>query len=349
MRRFRVASAALAALALSAATPARAQETLEFVTAVPESPAFIFLGASPTRVTRPGATRDFAAALLTGVDDQGKAQNGFALEATAIDIIPGVNVSLPRYRRWENFVAANTQLSIGTARSAGDSASTDLALGVRVTLLDQGDPMLYDSFTVPVGAKLRECTNVNPDLPDDRVEATIQACSDSVMAAEYRDWTRKHWNARRVAVGGATGTRLVNSAFDETDGLGAQLWLVGANPVGSAGQAIGQLTYRHRTPVGDSAVQNLFSYGLRMIFGSPTFNGFGEVIGENPSGTDGERRTLWSGGVEFRVGTNLWLSTGLGARYNELSGETKSVVLANLRWGMTSESRFAELRPGGGP
>jgi len=315
----------------------------EFITAVPESPAFIFLNASPTKVTRPGATRDFGASLINGINDEGKVQQGFALEATPIDVVPGFNLTLPEYRKWLNFVAANAQFSVGTVRAAADSASTDLAVGLRLTLLDQGDPLLFQTFTTQLGGQLRKCTAVNPNTPNDKIEKTIAACADSVTSDAYGTWTKEHWNARRVAVGIAGGTRLEQSSLSDTDGLGAQLWAVAANPIGSRAQIIAQLTGGRRTFGTDSVASTRITYGARFVGGSATFNGFAELVGEHSSLTS-KTTALWSGGVEFRISEDLWIATGLGTRYHELEKDARSVVFANLRWGVTSNSRFAEIR-----
>lgn len=331
------------AASLTLLHPARAQQPSsapEFLTAVPESPAFIFLNASPTKVTRPGATRDFGASLINGVNDEGKVQQGFALEATPIDVVPGFNLTLPEYRKWLNFVAANAQLSVGTVRAAADSASTDLAVGLRLTLLDRGDPLLDHTFTTELGAKLRKCTAIDPDKPD---EKAIAACADSVTSEAYGTWTREHWNAQRVAVGVAGGTRLEQSSLSEMDGLGAQIWAVAANPIGTRAQIIGQLTGGRRTFGTDTVASTRITYGARLVGGSATFNGFAELVGEHSSLTS-RTTALWSGGVEFRISDDLWIATGLGTRYHELEKDARSVVIANLRWGMTSKSRFASLR-----
>ncbi|HEX8209669.1 MAG TPA: hypothetical protein VF584_05740 [Longimicrobium sp.] len=334
------------AASLTLLYPARAQQPSsapEFITAVPESPAFIFLNASPTKVTRPGATRDFGASLINGINDEGKVQQGFALEATPIGVVPGFNLTLPEYRKWPNFVAANAQLSLGTVRAAADSASTDLAVGLRLTLLDQGDPLLNQTFTTELGAQLRKCTAIDPNKPDDENEKAIAACADSVTSEAYGTWTKAHWNARRVAIGVAGGTRLEQSSLSETDGLGAQFWAVAANPIGTRAQIIGQLTGGRRTFGTDTVASTRITYGARLVGGSATFNGFAELVGEHSSLTS-ETTALWSGGIEFRISEDLWIATGLGTRYHELEKDARSVVIANLRWGMTSKSRFASLR-----
>ena len=71
--------ALLGALALGVAGAAHAQ-TVSF--AVPEAPAFTFLGVNPTKIARPGTTRDLAVAILTGVDSSGRAIGTIAAAKT---------------------------------------------------------------------------------------------------------------------------------------------------------------------------------------------------------------------------------------------------------------------------
>src|SRR5713226_4348868 len=116
--------------------------------AVPEAPAFTFLGLNPSKVTRPISPRDLGVAVLQAVESSGKVQQGFALSLAPCYYLPGFRIPLDQYQRsWPAYVAANAQLSLGTARATGDSAATDMAVALRFTLLDGSDPMRDPAFT----------------------------------------------------------------------------------------------------------------------------------------------------------------------------------------------------------
>ena len=65
---------------------------------VPESPAFTFLGISPTKVSRASNARDLGAALLNSVDSTGHLLTGVALGATVWTLLPDINIGPETYR-----------------------------------------------------------------------------------------------------------------------------------------------------------------------------------------------------------------------------------------------------------
>lgn len=342
-------SSMLAVATLCFASTTAAQDAgLELLTAVPESPAFVFLGASPTEVTRPGAVRDFGVALISGIDEEGRVRQGVALEATPWFYVPGLSIPLAEYREdWLKYMLANSQLSVGTARTAGDSAATDLAVGLRFTLWDRGDPMRYEEFADSVTSLLRRCLPESPDTD----QAEIDACVDEKMREAYREFSRARWNAGRAALGLASGVRFMDSELDAGDYAGFQAWLVGATPLTNHGQIILQLTFRDRPELGDESEYTAFTYGGRVVAGSASFNGFAELVGESRSGeAEGieEDSGRWSTGFELRLAAGLWASAGLGGRF-ALTGGERTFVLLNVRWGFNSEPRLAELRQSARP
>jgi hypothetical protein len=311
--------------------------------AAPESPAFTFLSASPAKVSRPNSLRDFVFSLISGVNADGNAQQGFAFEVAPWYFIPGVAISLDAYQNnWPSFVFANTQVSLGTVRVSGDDADTDASFGLRIGLFDQGDPMRNLEFTSALGqAMLDECA---PDMPG---EDTDPACPGLVVADLLDEWNDEHWNARRVTLAFATGTRLRASDFNEREALGFRTWLVGTNPIGGDGQFLGQIEYSHRPTIEGAASLSKVAYGFRILIGSSVFNAFGELMGEtsfDTSDDSDETSGLWSVGAEFKVFEGLWVSTGIGSRFASLAEPERAVVVANLRWGMTSGARLTSLR-----
>jgi hypothetical protein len=85
-----------------------------------------------------------------------------------------------------------------------------------------------------------------------------------------------------------------------------------------------------------------------MIRGAASRNLFVEVVGTKRLNTvPGVSRSnvQWSSGVEFQIAPDYWLSTGFGKRYAEQGEPDRVVVIANLRWGITSKSRFKLVQP----
>jgi hypothetical protein len=327
-----------------------AQDAPELLTAVPETPALAFLDATTARVLRPGSVRDFALALLSGTGESGTAQHGFAVETTPWFLVPGVAIDGRRYMDSRvAFLLANLQLSLGTARADGGEADTDLALGLRLTLADRGDPLRSAGFRNALADALLECAPAQPDpTPSD-------ACVSRETEEAWEAWTAEHWNAARLAVAAAWGVRLEASELDRRDYAGWGAWAVGALPLGPRGQVIVQLAREERPRLGEEPEFGEWSVGARALAGSPTINGFVELLAESRD-EEGEEvaespvdegSSIWSAGIEARVAEGLWASAGFGSRFSALDDAAeKTFVLLGLRWGISSAARMDALRSG---
>ena len=352
-KRLRTTAILLHAACLLAPCALHAQDDApELLTAVPETPALALLDATTSRVLRPGSVRDFALALLSGTGESGTAQHGFAVEATPWLLVPGVAIDGRSYMDSRlAFILANAQLSIGTARSEGDEADTDLALGFRLTLADRGDPLRSGEFRRALAVALLECAPAQPDpTPSD-------ACVSRETEAAWEAWTADRWNAARLAVAAAWGVRLEASELDEREYAGWGAWAVGAFPLGRRGQLIAQVAREDRPDLAPLPGFTEWSAGARALVGSAKINGFLEYVAlsreldgqDVPDGAeppDLERDAgLWSAGVEARVAEGLWASAGFGTRLSELLGDAeKTFVVLGLRWGISSTARMDALR-----
>jgi hypothetical protein len=307
---------------------------------VPDAPAFTFLNASPTRVSRPGTARDLAVALADGIDSLGRARQGFALDASVWSLIPGSKIALEDYQRSRSaFVLANLQTSFGTVRPTGDTTSTDLAFGLRALLADGADPMRDTAFTSGMQRALADC-NGKAGTPLPSVEEAL-ACGGRAVAALRKRWLSEHWNAPSFALAAALGTRLDESNLDNARWAGWSAWAAGSLPLGTSGQLAYQLRYDDRPALGANPLSKTLSYGARAATGSSSVNGFLELVGQHLSDSStGSARTNWSGGIEFLAASDLWVSTGFGSAYNAAVGAGKILLLANVRWNVASSPHF---------
>lgn len=309
--------------------------------AVPESPAFSFLNFAPATVTRPNTPRDVVAALANGIDENGKVRQGLSLEVTPAYLIPGLAVSLKDYqdRFWKRLLA-NAQLSLATVRAAGDSAATDLGIGIRFNVIDNGDPMRDTAFARRLGDQLGSCSPATPD--------SLVSSLDCLGAANDRlrtEFAETHWNATRFTVAFASGIRFDQSRVSQTRALGWNGWAALTAPIGSTGQMIGYFGVTHRQKVSGVASFSAVDFGGRVLIGSPGFNTFVEVVGDsrfNTSDSTNRSSAAWSGGIEFRAAEALWLSTGFGTRFGDTGKPNTVIVIANVKWGVSSNSRLGK-------
>lgn len=336
--RFRRALPALAAAAVLAG-PAAAQKTY----AVPESPAFTFLEVNPAAVARPSSARAFGAAVLNGISPSGEVKQGVALDVAPWTYLPGVTVTLQEYQRSRlAFILANAQLSLATVRSAGDSADTDLALGLRLTLLDRTDPMTDTAYTNELRRRMQTRCPL-PDVfpvPDDAL-ATQRTCVGEAASAWREEWKREHgrWNATSLAVAAAGGWRFPESVAGDGAWRGLSTWATGGVPVGDFGLLLGQLRYDVPEDGGEGGG---LAYGARAFAGTRVFNAFFELVGDHRGAASGD--VGWTSGLEFRAAQNMWLSTGFGSRAVPGSSQERTVVIADLRWNLSDTPRLLSGR-----
>lgn len=306
--------------------------------AVPESPAFTLLGASPASVSQPGTPRDVAIQLVNAFDEQGHVRQGFALDLRAAYFNP---IPLEQYKKyWPRFLY-NAQVSAGTVQTPGDAGGTDLAVGLRLTLIDQSDPMLNDAYVRSLAAAISDCKPQQPGEAEGKALACIAERSKKVREA----WVDNHWNAFRLSVAWASGWRAPGSVIKDSSSNGWSTWVAGNVPIGRKGQVVGQLQYTHRPEAASSAdvASNDAKFGCRGFLGNGRINAFLELAGTRrhglPEGSD-KGKSSWSGGIEYRMSEHVWVSTGLGSSFGAKGVSSKVVVLANLRFALSDESRI---------
>jgi hypothetical protein len=346
----------------------REQATLGGYFAVPEIPAVTFLDASSAKVTRPVTPRDFVAALVEAVDEDGRIQQGFALEG-ALSLLPAFRPTQEQYMRGGlPYVLANTLISIATVQSSGDTTDTDFGIGARAVLLDRGDPFRNREYTTRLGAALRSCRPGAPpeNIPQPgqqpseaqrvaleeelRARREVQlACLADVTDKLAREAAATNWNTPRVTIAYAARIRLEESKLSERTHTGDRYWAVASYPLARAVQGIGYVDYTHHRRVDDVDAFDVLTYGGRINGGSATLNFFYEILGERRTDAPAAVRSQsssWSAGIEFLATEGLWISTGFGERAQEALQPDRTVIIANIRWGL-SRKAFLSPTPGG--
>jgi hypothetical protein len=316
--------------------------------AVPESPAFVYLGTSPASISRPTTLKNLGAGILQGVGADGRVRQGLAFELTPAFYL--ARVRLQEYQsRWDKYAISNLQLSLGTVRSTGDTASTDVALGVRMPLIDAGDPLRDRGFTDSVTARIvsARCFPESDSLggpPENFDPRANELCMGQAIESLAADWAASHWNASALMLAAATGVQLEQSRLGDRRWSGLDIWLTGSLPLGDWGSLIAQTAYADsRRSAEDSLQFKSLRFGGRLLAGGARTNGFLEAEWESRwdrgsavKKDDGQ----WSAGVEFRVSPTLWLSTGFGEPYQVQDQPDRTAVFANLRWGISSKARM---------
>jgi hypothetical protein len=312
--------------------------------AVPETPAFTFLGASPAKVSQPGTARDLAIQTVNAFDEEGHVRQGFALDVRPALLRP---IPLESYRQYWPRLLYNAQLSAGTVQSPGDSGSTDIALGLRLTLLDRSDPMLDGAYVKELGDAIDAC---KPSQPGTSTAKADLACLAEHSKKTREKWVRDHWNAGRLSVAFAAGWRAPGSVLSDATANGWSTWVSGCVPLGAAASWSDRssTSTRPEDTVPKGAAPKELRFGGRAFVGNGRVNGFVEVVGAKrydlPADSDADPNS-WSGGVEFRVADGTFISTGFGKSFGGSSLPGKVAILANLRFALSDESRIKATLP----
>ena len=123
-------------------------------------------------------------------------------------------------------------------------------------------------------------------------------------------------------------------------------WISGSLPYGRAAQLLAQVQLDHRNRRDTLSATTVLTYGLRVIRGTSSQNLFFELASTqrlDASAVTSRSNVQWSGGVELEVAENYWLSTGFGKRYTSRDRPDRVVLIANLRWGISSSARLRML------
>lgn len=153
--------------------------------AVPGSPAFAVLGISPSDVQRPGTVRALAASLLRGVDENGRAKAGLAVDFAPLPLAaPKLIRGGKGYERNLLLQAATrTTVSIASTPDEKGGDASKFAWGIRTGVIDFGDPGrdydgLVECFKATKPADLPGGRNVNPpsDAATKAADAKLEAC-----------------------------------------------------------------------------------------------------------------------------------------------------------------------------
>ena len=344
---------------------------------VPESPAFTVLGLTPDTVVRPGSPRQFATALLSGVDRNGNFQTGTALDTVPYLLLAGKDMTLGDYRSsYKIRLASRTQFSFATTKGASEEdKSVRLSLGLRMTLWDKGDPR-FDRILIDCFRRLSRNfftaagdPALAPDeLPENltpaqrakaievyeaykaretqanvvRLEASDQCRDDS----RKRNWNRSSWIIAYAPSWISTDGSTKNFKWN-----GGGVWtslaygFEGFPALEKHSQIIFHARYRNKEQVpdpeneGSFISQDSFFLGTRMRVGNENATGSfeGVFVRSRPEGKVFDNSARYSAGLERRIAENLWFGIAFGGETGRADGKNKGFVLTSFRWGFSEK------------
>jgi len=303
--------------------------------AVPDAPAFQLLEVDPTTILRPTTVKELAAA-VSGFAGSGSSlaiPRAFAIEVAPALLIGGKSLSLKKYN--DNPALYRLRVSAATSRPEDSSSPTQIALGLRVDLIDGADlranPSYLDTATAiatQVNA-VYEGARERAGPPPAPIELTSEE-TDSIVRLQdpLRElWENKKWNARVLEV--AAGFRAGTADPQGRDLRAAEFggWVTFGTGFGSWGQLLlgGTTATVRDTLTGDFSAAA--ATAGRLYAGTNRYKFFVEVGGKWHVGPDEWRL---SGGGEAELIRGGWVSFSAGLASTSSSTDLRTNLAVKL-------------------
>jgi hypothetical protein len=215
---------------------------------VPTSPAFELLPGNVSQVVHLVTPHDVQTNLLSLYN------SGHLSTGAAFDYRPfaGFARSLKAYQKDPlEQVAWRSVTSLGTAPASDNPADALIALGLRIPILDFGDPRASADYVTKIENTFNKYLHDHPltgDASDEERMARLKAASDTSQAART-DFVNNSWNAVKLEVGIGFVARAVGGSFTKLLSDRTGFWAAFGFPIANFGQisASGKFTTWIRT------------------------------------------------------------------------------------------------------
>lgn len=307
--------------------PANLSKSYRLDFALPDAPAFQLINVNPSQILRPSSVREFAVSMSNALDPMSglSIPKAFALEFAPMLLFGGPSLSLSKYQK--NPWLYRLRLSAGTRRLQGQAGPSEIALGVRISLIDKSDLRTDQAFIKQITDIDRDIVNVvinhipptgNPgEVQLSTLPSEVQDAINSLnqkKSALIADKADVKWNKKAMDV--AFAVRFVSK-----DSLGKDLstndlaaWMTYATGFGDWGQLLigGKASSARDNPDQDLEFEgSLYS---RFYVGVNNYKAFLEMQ-LSTSKLNGDTYLI-NGGGETMLSNGKWVSVGGGLEYD---------------------------------
>ena len=160
---------------------------------VPQSPAFVALGVTPSKVLSGSSAKPLAINIINQLREQQKINNGVALDFSPYFTFGGQFKSIDTYRnKWFMRVLANTLLSVATIEDSDDSESLRFGVGFRTTIIDVRDLLSDHELGKDIDAELQKIAS-----PSESLDAVDEVSTKKVDLTQAYETSRKRLEAKK--------------------------------------------------------------------------------------------------------------------------------------------------------
>lgn len=310
--------------------------------AVPDAPAFTLLQVTPSTILRPTTVRELGIAVsdFLGSGTTITIPQAFAAEFSPGLLIGGPDLTVSRYARtpW----LYRLRVSAATQRATGTAKPSQVALGLRIGIIDGADLRTHPAYRQ---RQTRFATEINdlmaavrrrlgpmegqPIAVDD-LSAEERQRLEALMNGIREGWEDKQWNATTLDL--AVGMRLSGNDTTARD-LGVDryaAWLTLGTGFGTWGQLLvgTQAGAQRDTLTGDFDAYG--SSAARLYVGTNNYKLFVEAQGSFTQ--DESARWLVNSGGEARFPLGGWITFSAGLEFD--GDETGLVTNFSVKFGL---------------
>ena len=302
---------------------------------VPDIPALTALDATSNKLDRPDSASGLGAALANIIAADGSIRSGAAIEisprAFGVDKTWGYN----EYRSslWRR-ILAQSSLSIGTSTNSGSSgapgmgtsADTRAAIGARIVLFNDADPLLSVDYARAVAWAKEACKDVTP--------APAKLACEVQKRPEYKGNVAVPWNAAGLFVATAATFDFPGGRPENIAGDTWVTWVAGAGALGDYAQLAGGLVWDH----GWSTEDKLTIAARVRVGGSRfRFTGDGAWFAKR---SDGAASGHWAVGAEIQLTSTSWLTLAVG---DDVGGamQPPMALLSSIKYGFSPKASWS--------
>lgn len=345
-----VAKAAASARQEKASFADALQKLQEADLSVPDSPAFAVLGISPSEVQRPGTVRELASSLVRGFDESGKPKTGLAVDLAPLPLFYPQAITGGADYASKPVIQALTRTTMSFATTAAaDGKASQFAWGLRMGVIDRGDPGLYYKELVECLARVKM-----PDIPAGRDVDPLPAPESEQLKQATAECAKNEsqkglWAKPALYVGLGRSWYSQSGRLTDTAPAVTSWWATYSQGIDRGSDNLRALLQLHASRRIDDRVedpndsmrlvrQDSTKYIGRLRAGRDAWHVFGDVGRRRAvlEGVTSERLRHLGLGAEFKLtflGDDVWLQLGTVRESGYSDGITKSSVTTGLRFG----------------
>jgi hypothetical protein len=300
--------------------------------AVPESPAFKIIDDEPSAILRPSDVREVALEAANLLFSKGILPDKYAVEIAPFMLAHGDGLTAGTYDALPFLY--RTRISFASRRESEGASATVASIGMRFTIVNDGDPRTDRAFRGKLAEFARSITALQSGAattaPTEGVTITEVSHFVAEIEAARAAFKDSSWNATIVEAGWAVRGRSENDALGGIVGDGIGFWASGGTGFDTRSiHLLAGLNSRIERSAAGTLDQVGGAAALRLYVGATAMKMLAE--GEGKFSSLAAPLFKLSIAAEVALTNGFWLDAGLGYE-DGASAPARFVPRMHLRW-----------------